>query len=109
MQTFTYKMNMGASAQIRQSVSKCQFGDGYAQRVSVGINNKATDWMGSIRGDLHTAILPIANFLDAHKGIAPFLWQNPHGQTCKYVCQDYEIKQRRGNFWEISLKFEQVF
>lgn len=27
----------------------------------------------------------------------------------KYVCENYEISQKKGNFWQIVLKFEQVF
>ena len=107
MKTFTWKMNMGASASVHHAVSKTQFGDGYAQRVSLGINNQRTDWSGSKTGDWQTVILPIKTFLDEHKGVIPFLWTNPHGQTKKYVCENYEISQKKGNFWEISLKFEQ--
>ncbi|WP_080565668.1 phage tail protein [Moraxella catarrhalis] len=107
MKTFTWKMNMGASASVHHAVSKTQFGDGYAQRVSHGINNQRTDWVGSKTGDWQTVILPIKTFLDEHKGVIPFLWTNPHGQTKKYVCENYEISQKKGNFWEISLKFEQ--
>ncbi|OAV29027.1 tape measure protein [Moraxella catarrhalis] len=58
---------------------------------------------------INTVILPIKDFLDAHKGVKPFLWTNPHGQTKKYVCENYEISQKKGNFWQIGLKFEQVF
>ncbi|RUO11904.1 phage minor tail family protein [Moraxella catarrhalis] len=72
---------MGASASVHHAVSKTQFGDGYAQRVSLGINNQRTDWSGSKTGDWQTVILPIKTFLDEHKGVIPFLWTNPHGQT----------------------------
>lgn len=109
LKTFTWAMNMGASATVRHNVTKTQFGDGYAQRVSHGINNKRTDWSGSKTGDFDTIIKPIQAFLDEHKGVMPFLWTDPHGNTNKYTCQDYEISQRKGNFWQISLKFEQVF
>ena len=98
---------MGASASVHHNISKTQFGDGYAQRVSLGINNQRMDWSGSKTGDWQTVILPIKTFLDEHKGVIPFLWTNPHGQTKKYVCENYEISQKKGNFWEISLKFEQ--
>lgn len=57
---------------------------------------------------INTVILPIKDFLDEHKGVIPFLWTNPHGQTKKYVCENYEISQKKGNFWQIGLKFEQV-
>lgn len=57
---------------------------------------------------INTVILPIKDFLDEHKGVIPFLWTNPHGQTKKYVCENYEISQKKSNFWQIGLKFEQV-
>lgn len=109
LKTFNWQMNMGASADIKHTVTKTQFGDGYAQRVSFGINSKRTDWSGDKTGDFATVIKPIMDFLDEHGGIKPFLWQNPHGETHKYTCQDYQVSQRKGNFWQISLKFEQVF
>lgn len=109
LKTFNWQMNMGASSETRHAVNKTAFGDGYAQRVSFGINNKRTNWNGDKTGDLQTVIKPIMAFLDEHKGIIPFLWTNPHGQTAKYVCQDYSVSQHKGNFWQISLKFEQVF
>ncbi|UNU73282.1 phage tail protein [Moraxella nasovis] len=109
LKTFGWHMNMGAAASVRQAVTKIQFGDGYAQRVSHGINNKRTDWSGAKTGDWQTVIKPIMDFLDEHGGVKAFLWTNPHGETAKYVCQDYEVSQRKGNFWQISLKFEQTF
>lgn len=109
LKTFEWQMNMGAAADVKHSVTKTQFGDGYAQRVSHGINNRTKDWSGSKTGDYATVIKPIMDFLDEHAGVKPFLWQNPHGETKKYICQDYEVSQRKGNFWQISLKFEQTF
>lgn len=106
---FTWKMNMGVNASARHTVSKVQFGDGYAQRVSHGINSKRTNWSGTKTGDWQTVIKPIMAFLDEHKGVIPFTWTNPFGQNGRYVCQDYAISQKKGNFWQISLTFEEVF
>ncbi|RKM24122.1 hypothetical protein D6D69_01565 [Moraxella catarrhalis] len=47
---------------------------------------------------INTVILPIKDFLDEHKGVKPFLWTNPHGQTKKYVCENYEISQKKATF-----------
>lgn len=107
--TFAWKMNMGASSDTKHAVTKTQFNDGYSQRVSFGINNKRTDWSGTKTGDLTTVIKPIMAFLDEHKGVIPFLWTDPLGNTNRYTCGDYSISQRKGNFWQITLKFEQVF
>lgn len=109
LRTFKWTMNMGASADVRHNVTKTQFGDGYTQRVSHGINNKIKDWSGEKTGDYDTVIKPIMDFLDEHGGVTPFLWTDPHSETRKYVCQDYKESQRKGNFWQVSLKFEQVF
>lgn len=105
MKTFTWRMNMGASADVAHHVTKTQFGE----RVSHGVNNKRKDWSGTKTGDFDTVIKPIMDFLDEHKGITPFLWTDPHGITAKYTCADHQVSQRKGNFWQISLKFEQVF
>ncbi len=109
LKTLKLKLNMGASSDTKYAVNETQFGDGYAQRVSFGINNKRTYWSGTKTGDLDTVIKPIITFLDEHKGVVPFWWTDPLGETNKYVCAEYPISQRKGNFWQISLKFKQVF
>lgn len=107
--TFIWQLNMGASAKTTHTVSKVQFGDGYAQRIRHGINSQRTDWSGTKTGDLGTVIKPIMAFLDEHKGVIPFIWTNPYGQTARYVCSNYEVSQKKGNFWQMSVTFEQVF
>ncbi len=109
LKTFGWRMNMGASADVAHHVTKTQFGDGYAQRVSHGINNKRKDWSGIKTGDFDIVIKPIMDFIDEHGGVRPFWWTDPHDITAKYTCAGYQISQRKGNFWQISLKFEQVF
>lgn len=109
LKTFGWRLNMGPSADVRYNTTKTQFGDNYTQRVSHGINNKVKDWSGEKTGDYDTVIKPIEDFLDEHKGAIPFWWTDPHGITAKYTCADYQVSQRKGNFWQISLKFEQSF
>lgn len=109
LQTFGWLMNMGASADTTHNVAKVQFGDGYKQLFTVGINNKFKNWQGQKTGDLTTVIKPIEDFLDAHAGVTPFLWTDPKGETHAYTCSSYNTSQRKGNFWQISLKFERYF
>ena len=109
LQTFIWKMDMGAAADTQFAVTKIQFGDGYRQLSSSGINNKRKDWIGTKTGDFTTVIKPIMDFIDSHAGVTPFLWTDPHGQTKQYTCTGYSTPQRKGNFWQISLKFEQFF
>ena len=109
MQIFDWRMDMGATAEITHNVNKVQFGDGYMQLSSFGINNKRKNWSGTKTGDLATVIKPIMDFIDSMHGVTPFLWTNPHGETSQYTCSGYSTPQRKGNFWQISLKFEQFF
>lgn len=107
LRTFEYKMDMGAVAQTTFARNKVQFGDGYAQYYSTGLNNKRTDWSGTKTGNLETVIKPIMKFIDDHEGIRPFLWTDPHGKTNYYTCAGYSTPQRIGTSWQISLDFEQ--
>lgn len=105
--TFPWRMDMGATSSFRYRVNKTQFGGGYAQHSSTGINNKLKDWSGTKTGDLNTVITPIEAFLDEHAGVKPFLWTDPHGNTKQYTCAGASTPQRKGNFWQITLNFEQ--
>lgn len=107
IQTFSWQMDMGATLDTQYRVTRTQFGDGYAQLSSTGINNKHRVWSGSKTGDWDTVIAPILDFLDAHAGVKPFLWTDPHGNTRQYTCAGASTPQRKGNFWQISLTFEQ--
>lgn len=107
LQTFTWKLNMGPSINTQYRVNRTQFGDGYAQLSTIGINNKTQSWSGTKNGDLQTVIVPIMDFIDAHAGSRPFLWTDPHGRTKQYTCAGYSTSQNKGNHWQITLKFEQ--
>lgn len=107
IQTFPWQMDMGATADKQYRVNKTQFGDGYAQLSSIGINNIIKNWSGTKTGALDTVIKPIELFLDAHAGVKPFLWTDPHGDTRQYTCAAVSMPQRKGDHWQITLNFEQ--
>ena len=107
MKTFEWTMNMGASKDTQFRVNRTQFGDDYAQLSTIGINNKTEAWSGNKTGDYQTVIKPIEQFLDEHAGSKPFIWTDPNGHTKQYICAGYSSNQRKGNMWQISLKFEQ--
>ena len=66
IQTFPWQMDMGATADKQYRVNKTQFGDGYAQLSSIGINNIIKNWSGTKTGALDTVIKPIEAFIDEH-------------------------------------------
>lgn len=107
IQTFPWQMDMGANADTQHRVNKVQFGDGYSQISSTGINNKTRNWSGTKTGSLDNIIKPIMAFIDDHAGVRPFLWQDPWGDVKQYTCSGYSTPQRKGDHWQITLNFEQ--
>ena len=107
IKTFPWQMDMGAVADKQYRVKKTQFGDGYTQISSTGINNTIKNWSGTKTGALDTVIKPIEAFIDEHAGVKPFLWTDPHGNTKQYTCAGVSIPQRKGDYWQITLNFEQ--
>ena len=56
IKTFPWQMDMGATADKQYRVNKTQFGDGYAQLSSTGINNRTKNWSGTKTGPLLSLI-----------------------------------------------------
>ena len=106
-ETLNIKMDMGAKSNSEMAIKSIQFGDGYKQLYSFGINNKSQNWQGSKTGDYQNVIRPIEEFLELHKGVTPFYWINPTGKKNLYTCNTWGVSQNKGNIWNISLDFEQ--
>lgn len=85
-----------------------QFGDGYEQNISVGINNKHGTWPFN-RKAIEAVILEIKNFLDEHKGADSFIWNSPKDGQVRVKAGDYQITDLGSNLWQISTTFTQVF
>ncbi len=62
IKTFPWQMDMGATLDTQYRVNRTQFGDGYAQHSSSGLNNKVKNWSGTKTGDFATVIDPILDF-----------------------------------------------
>lgn len=105
--TLNLKLDMGIKSSSEMSVKSVQFGDGYKQSYSFGINNKSLNWQGTKTGDYLTIIKPIEDFLEDTKGVYPFYWTNPKGEIKLYTCNQWSTSQNKGNLWQISLNFEQ--
>lgn len=103
-QTFTWHPLENSRAQARFRIRKAQFGDGYAQRASDGLNPLAKPWDLRFRGRAG-AIAPIRAFLDAHAGVTAFLWTPPGGAEGLYVCEEYDEVALVNDRFEIRATF----
>ncbi|KPE40985.1 phage tail protein [Pseudomonas aeruginosa] len=85
-----------------------QFGDGYKQLVSEGLNSKSQSWPVSITGPAAT-IKAAMDFLDRHAGARAFLWTPPLGGLGFYTCAGYRPVNLGGRVYRLTATFEQAF
>jgi len=90
MPTFTWTPSYDVSESHAPRTRKTQFGDGYEQRVSFGLNTDPAEW--SLVFDARTAAErdEIRDFLAARGGVESFDWTPPWGSAGKYVCEKWD-------------------
>ena len=87
MATFTWTPDFSASKNTRPNAGVVQFGDGYMQRVSKGINPHAEVWTLTFNNRTTSEIDAIIAFLEALNGTDSFQWTAPRESTAKmFVC-----------------------
>ena len=110
MKTFTWDIDASSSETVTHSVNKVQFGDGYEQVSSFGINNKRKTWQCS-KQSYKSTIDDIYNFLGSTQAVEPFYFQpikTEQGFTVRLVG---EVSRQKigGDVWKISFNLEQAF
>ena len=89
-------------------VRTAQFGDGYAQSVADGLNNKVQTWP-LIFTVTDTDATTIMTFLDGLQGYQSFFWTPPLGLQGYYRCTDYVLTPHGAQWNTIAATFTQVF
>lgn len=85
-----------------------QFGDGYQQNASEGLNNESQQWPISMVGRA-SKVGPALEFIRARKGAVSFLWTPPLGEQGLYLCKTYNITAHGNGVFTLSATFEQTF
>ncbi|AZY50086.1 phage tail protein [Bordetella avium] len=85
-----------------------QFGDGYRQVASDGLNSKTQAWPLQFAG-VREEMRQLLEFLDRHAGVRPFFWTPPFGVEGYYEVKEYSITPAGGAAYAVSATFEQVF
>lgn len=108
IETFTWRVESGVSIKIDYRVIETQFGDGYAQVSSDGINTKNESYGITINARENKA-KEIMDFFDRHKGAKSFFWTPPLGGLGLYTCKDPTPADKGGGLYTISGTFVKVF
>lgn len=106
--TFTWRAEIASSGSGEFPMRSSNFGDGYTQDSPTGLNNEKQKWNVSVSG-YSANVGPVLDFIRAHKGIA-FFWKAPlTSAPGYYVCVSYSSSDQGGDFWTITMQFEQRY
>lgn len=109
MATFTYTPDFEASESRRPVVRRVQFGDGYEQRLTYGLNNQPAEWQLTFANRTDTERDNILSFLKARGAAESFDWTPPYGSSAKWVCDEWSTTMIAANINTVQAKFRQVF
>ncbi|WP_428945308.1 phage tail protein [Pantoea sp. FN060301] len=107
--TFTWGVLVGGAESLNVATLQAQFGDGYKQVASKGLNSAIETWSLSHNGRLPD-VTPVRAFLKSHV-INSFWWTNPWGEKLLYRVREDSISTKwvTETFVELSFTFEQAF
>lgn len=107
METFSYCYTIDPNATVSHSTISAQFGDGYEQAASNGINQKSSKWNLRFAGS-KASMAQVISFLDAHGEWKRFIWTDPLGVQNVYRAGPYSPAKGGGNKIAITVEFRQV-
>lgn len=111
MATFpAYKPVYSANKSSQPNIRTVQFGDGYAQRLTYGLNQNPKEWR--LTFDVtDTDADTIETFLNARAADADsFDWTPPDTTTSyKWICPDWNREMYDNKRSKINVTFRQVF
>ena len=110
MATFPdYKPRVGASKSSAPTVRNVQFGDGYSQRITFGLNQDPKEWTLEWNVTEENSD-EIETFLEARGGAESFDWTPPDSNTSnKWICSEWQKSIDQPFRAVIRATFKQVF
>lgn len=108
--TFSYTPSKAFSSTTKLRVAVSQFGDGYSQRVGLGINRVTKEWNLVFKARSVEQAEEIENFFVARAGVDGFLW-TPPGESTTYsvICNEWSKTYDSHLSATIQAKFTQIF
>jgi len=108
MSVFTWRAEVASSGTGEFAMYSSRFGDGYSQDVPAGQNNERQKWSVVVSGygPQHRQVLA---FLRGLRG-QPFQWKAPNTDALGwYKCVRYSQGDEGGDYWTLTMEFEQSF
>ena len=110
MKHFNWDISGDSTETTTHNTTKTQFGDGYEQVVSHGMNNRRKSWQCT-KTDKKAVIDEIYRFLNATMGVEIFTFRPIASEPNIKVRLDGDISRQKmgGDVWQISFNLRQVF
>ena len=103
-QTFMWRVENSLTPTIKYEVDEVQFGNGYKQVSSDGVNNKTEQYAIRVHARTEEAKVIMA-FFDEHAGRRSFFWTPPLGTLGLYTCLDPNPTEQGGGLYVITGTF----
>jgi phage-related protein len=108
IERFTWLTGRGETPDINYRVRSSKFGNGYAQNVGDGPNNKEDSYPITCVGHKEK-VQQIMAFLDRHAGAKAFLWTTPLGELGLFTCKNPAPIPMGGEVFKLTATFERAF
>lgn len=110
MSTFSYTPDFGSQKQTKPRVNNASFGDGYTQRIAMGINTIPQVWNLQFANRTQSERDGIVGFFETCGGVTSFDWTPPNASaSIKVICQDWSESPQMGLLYTIAAVFTQVY
>lgn len=112
MSSFVWFPDPGATKTPKARVIDIQFGDGYCQRQSYGLNSVSQEWNLSFSNRPQSESDAIDSFLSSMGGVQAFDFTPPdQSSPIKVICRsgNWSKQVLIGSIYNLTAKFEQVF
>tara|TARA_Y100001937_G_scaffold80641_1_gene109206 strand:- start:745 stop:1158 length:414 start_codon:yes stop_codon:yes gene_type:complete len=124
--SLTVLPDKGMTRQATPQVRRVNFGDGYEQRTTFGINSVKEEYNVSFKNRTRGEIENIAGFLKSLKGVTSFVFTVPdHASTeettgvldssidneksIRVVCDSFSENYQYEDFYSLTAKFRRVY
>ncbi|MCJ8600987.1 phage tail protein [Klebsiella pneumoniae] len=105
---FTWHPKFESTSNMKPTVSKLSFGDGYEHRQAQGLNWRKREHTLSFQAE-ESVILDIDAFLWARGGVESFDWVSPDKKAQVVVCETWSIQRQEGAICTLNATFRQVY
>lgn len=109
MSIFTFIPDQPLSKGVKIAVNRSQFGDGYSQRSTDGINSIGETLRLSFTLRTRTEINSIETFLSTENGVTSFEYTTPGSTMKKYTCAEWDATYYHDGNAELTCSFKREF